>query len=231
MKPIKSNEWRAATAFSNQSAVFDRLYGDDEIINYKRTRVRLHIEKYLQKDSQILELNSGTGEDAIYFAKKGFKIHATDIAVGMQNKLVEKREAQQLTSIISTELCSFTQLANLNNKGPYDYIFSNFAGLNCTDQLDSVLLSLDPLVKTGGYISLVVLPKFCIWESLLVFKGAFKTATRRFFSNNGRQANVEGTNFTCWSYNPSFIKKPFPADCARRPMHFCAPILYCLICY
>ena len=207
MKSIISNEWKAATAFSNQSVVFDQLYGGDEIIRYKRNRVRLHIEKYLPNSSHLLELNSGTGEDAIYFAKKGHTVHATDISAGMQNKLIEKKSTLQLTGNISNELCSFTQLGTLINKGPYDYIYSNFAGLNCTDQLESVLLSLAPLVKEGGHISLVILPKFCLWESFLIFKGAFRTATRRFFSQRGRLANVENTQFRCWYYNPSFVEK------------------------
>jgi ubiquinone/menaquinone biosynthesis C-methylase UbiE len=207
MKVIIKNEALAAVAFSTQSAVFDQLYAQDAIINYKRFRVRAHIEKYLPPRSNMLELNSGTGEDAIYFAKKGHTVHATDIAIGMQEKLIEKRNANNLANKITTELCSFTQLAGLKNRGPYDYIYSNFAGLNCTNQLDTVLLSLAPLVKPGGYISLVILPKFCLWETLLIFRGAYTTATRRFFSKNGRVANVEGAQFKCWYYNASFVQK------------------------
>jgi len=41
---------------------------------------------------------------------------------------------------------------------------------------------------------------------LLLLKGKFKTATRRFFSSKGRKANVEGVRFKCWYYNPSFIQ-------------------------
>src|SRR6185503_6334564 len=70
---------------------------------------------------------------------------------------------------------------------------------------DKVLLSLPTLLKPGGKITLVVLPKFCLWESLLIFKGKFKTATRRWFSKNGVKAHVEGTYFKCWYYNPSYI--------------------------
>src|SRR5690606_33912688 len=43
--------------------------------------------------------------------------------------------------------------------------------------------------------------------TLLIFKGKFKLATRRFFSHNGRQANIEGCKFTCWYYSPSTITK------------------------
>ncbi len=213
MKAItSSNEHFAQAAFSSQSGVFDALYSGNTIIQYKRDRVRQHVLKYLQPGSSILELNSGTGEDAIFFAQKGFKVHATDISQGMQQQLRDKVIQHQLHYVVSNELCSYTQLHQLRNKGPYDLIFSNFAGLNCTEELDKVLQSFSPLLKPGGLVTLVVLPKFCLWETLLVLKGKFKTALRRFFSSRGQTAHVEGVYFKCWYYSPSYIRKQLRAD-------------------
>src|ERR1700759_164025 len=126
------NEQYAAEAFSAQSVIFDEIYSDNTIVNYKRDRVRAHVLKYLKPNASILELNSGTGEDATFFAGLGHRVHATDIAEGMQQKLREKAEKHNLGNLITTELCSFTELHQLKNKGPYDHVFSNFAGLNCT---------------------------------------------------------------------------------------------------
>jgi ubiquinone/menaquinone biosynthesis C-methylase UbiE len=201
------NEQLAGEAFSNQSGVFDALYSGNTIINYKRERVRRHALQYLKPGSSILELNSGTGEDALFFAQKGFKVHATDISNGMQAELIDKAARNNMQLLISTEICSYTQLHQLKNKGSYDLIFSNFAGLNCTDELDKVLNSFSALLNSGGIVTLVVLPKFCLWEIMMLFKGKFKTAFRRFFSSKGRAAHVEGVHFKCRYYNPSFIKK------------------------
>jgi hypothetical protein len=63
------------------------------------------------------------------------------------------------------------------------------------------------LLTPEGIITLVLLPKFCLWETSLLFKGKFKTAFRRFFSTAGRRAHVEGEYFRCWYHNPSIIKK------------------------
>ncbi|MBC7400680.1 MAG: methyltransferase domain-containing protein [Mucilaginibacter sp.] len=199
------NEQYAAKAFSTQSTVFDEIYADNTIVSYKRDRVRAHVLQYLKPNAYILELNSGTGEDATFFAALGHNVHATDVAAGMQQKLREKATKQGLGNLISTELCSFTQLKELKNKGPFDHVFSNFAGLNCTGELDKVLQSLPNLLNNNGVATLVILPKFCLWESLLLFKGKFKTATRRWFSKNGVTAHVAGTYFTCWYYNPSSV--------------------------
>lgn len=200
-------EKQVATAFNKQSAIFDKIYSGNLITEYKRKRVRDHVEKFIMPQSKILELNAGTGEDAIYFAQKGHYVHATDIAEGMEAILSQKIHSCAFEDKISVELCSFTKLEKLINKGPYDLIFSNFAGLNCSSELDKTLQSFEPLLKPGGVVTLVILPKFCLWETLLVFKGKFRTAFRRFFSGKGRKAHIEGEYFTCWYYNPSLIKK------------------------
>ena len=200
------NEQAAAKAFGKQALVFDSQYTADTIIQYKRKRVRDHVLQYLKSNSTILELNAGTGEDAVFFAQNGHTVHATDISNPMQDKLKEKAGLTGLQMKISNELCSFTELESLTNRGPYDLIFSNFAGLNCTNKLPKVLHSFDSLLKPGGIVTLVVLPKFCLWEFSLLFKGKFKTALRRFAGNNGASAHIEGEFFKCWYYNPSFIR-------------------------
>ncbi len=200
-----SSEQTASAAFDRQSLIFDELYSANSIIQYKRERVRIHLFKYLEPGSNILELNSGTGDDAIFLAQNGHKVHATDISAGMQSKLEEKINRQKLDGTITNEICSFTALNSLEKKGPYDVIFSNFAGLNCTGKLDVVLNSFDSLLKPGGIVVLVMLPRFCLWETFLILKGKFKTAGRRFFSSKGRQANIEGISITCWYYSPRKI--------------------------
>ncbi|MEP7236959.1 MAG: class I SAM-dependent methyltransferase [Ferruginibacter sp.] len=205
MNLTSDNEELAAVAFSLQSKIFDELYKTNSIIQYKRERVRTHVQQYIGNNSDILELNSGTGEDAIWFAQQGHKVHATDISAGMQETLKYKILAAGLEEKIGTEIISFTDLKNLKQKKEYDLIFSNFAGLNCTSKLDKVLHSFAPLLKSRGLVTLVILPKFCLWEVLLIFKGKFKTAFRRFFSSKGVKAHIEGTHFKCWYYDPAYI--------------------------
>jgi len=206
------NEINSTVAFNKQAKVFDEIYSGNTIIQYKRRRVREHVQRFLNPGSRILELNAGTGEDAIYFAEQGHWIHATDISAGMQSKLVEKVNQEELQDKITHEICSFTNLVNLTQQGPYDLIFSNFGGLNCTSELEKVLRSFDPLLKDHGIVTLVILPKFCLWETALALKGKFKTAFRRFFSGRGRKAHIEGEYFLCWYYNPSYIEQLLKND-------------------
>lgn len=204
-KNINDNEQIAAEAFSRQSAVFDKIYAPNEIIQYKRERVRNLINKYLPAASNILELNAGTGEDVIYFAQHGHTVHATDISAGMLSQLTQKVDAYMVSDKVTIEQCSFTNLYNLENKGPYNLIFSNFAGLNCTDRLDDVLCSFDSLLEKNGLVVLVMLPPFCMWETFLALSGNFNAAFRRWGSKNGAKAHIEGVNFKCWYYKPQNI--------------------------
>jgi predicted O-methyltransferase YrrM len=208
------NETETARAFSKQAEIFDAYDAGNTINQYKRQRVREHVLRYMGEVREgatgvagsILELNAGTGIDAAYFAGKGYRVHATDIAEGMQEKLREKMRRQGLNDKVTTELCSFTALDTLRQRGPYDLIFSNFAGLNCTGELDNVLRSFAPLVKSGGQVTLVILPGFCLWETLLFLRGRWRTAFRRLISGSkGTQSHVEGHYFRCWYYSPSYV--------------------------
>jgi ubiquinone/menaquinone biosynthesis C-methylase UbiE len=208
--PITSNspqEQATAAAFSKQSVIFDELYARNTITTYKRKRIRDHVAQYLAPHSHILELNAGTGTDAIYFAQQGHSVHATDISEGMQQMLQQKVASLGLQQAISNELCSFTALDTLKRKGPYDLIFSNLGGLNCTHELDKVLHTFTPLLQPGGIITLVILNRFCLWETLLVCKGKWKTAFRRFTGSKGASAHIEGHYFRCWYYTPSYITR------------------------
>lgn len=199
----------AKEAFSRQSFVFDELYAENKIVAYKRERTRSALESQLKKGSTILELNAGTGQDALYFASKGYTVHATDLSNDMLNELRRKLELMyqesNITTSISIENISFEDLDKLAAKGPYDAIFSNFGGLNCTQKLNKVLGSFSKLLQPNGVVTLVVMPSFCLWEFLLLFRGAFKMAFRRLFSKNGAKAHIEGVNFLCFYYSPKYI--------------------------
>jgi len=207
------NEQQVAAAFSRQAGGFDEYDAGNTIISYKRNRVREHVLRYMPPQGSILELNAGTGIDAIWFAQNGYRVHATDIAEGMQEKLREKVRLRGMEDMVTAELCSFTELDTLKERGPFDLIYSNFAGLNCTAELDRVLKSFWPLLRPGGQVSLVILPRFCIWETLMLFRGKFRTAFRRWGSGRrGARSHVEGHYFRCWYYSPSYVTRQLGDD-------------------
>lgn len=195
----------AIKAFDKQSIVFDEIYSVNEIIQYKRNRTRNELEQHLPKGAHILELNAGTGEDAVYFAQKGYKVHATDMSAGMLMQLTKKVRELHLTNLVTSQNLSYLELDKLSEQEPFDAIFSNFGGLNCTEQLDTALNAFGKLLKPGGVVTLVIMPPFCLWETLMTFRGRFKLAFRRFFAKKGAKAQIEDVKFLCWYYKPSYV--------------------------
>jgi len=182
-----------------------------------RKQIHEHCLRHFKPEDFILELNSGTGIDAIFFAEHGMKVHATDISEGMQNVLRKKISEKKLEEKITTQQCSFTELEKIAfsksagtdvTSSPFDCIFSDFGGLNCVQDIGSVIKSFRQLLKPGGIVTLVIMPPVCPWEILLALKGNFKTAFRRFKSN-GAASHLEGETFMSYYFTPSKIITAF----------------------
>lgn len=206
---MDENTEQVSEAFSKQASVFDKLNSENKLSEYLRSVYRKEVTSQLKPNSKILELNCGTGLDALFFAEQGHSILATDNAPGMLEQLNKKIEDSHLTKYIQTKRCSFHDIDSIQ-EGPFDHILSNFGGLNCTNDLQDVLKKLSPLLSKNGKVTLMIMPKICPWELIMAFKGKFKTAFRRFKKNT--PAHIEGTYFACYYYNPSYVMKALKKD-------------------
>ena len=186
-------------AFTRQSEIFDDYEDRNEILKWMRSVTHKHILRHLKEKDRILELNSGTGIDAVFLGSMGFRVHCTDISEGMIKRLGEKISRFNLIDKVSYQLLSFTELDKLVDNS-FDYIFSNFGGLNCTADLSSLFSQFRKILNTGGKVTLVIIPPICPWELALILKGQFKTAFRRL-KKRGLSANVEGINFPVYYYS------------------------------
>ena len=195
---------KVSEAFSNQAPVFDEISTQNKLSDYLRVIFRNEVLFQLRPKSYILELNCGTGLDAVFFAKHGHRILATDNAPGMIEQIGRKIIENGFEDQLQAELLSFHNLNQLEGK-KFDHIISNFGGLNCTDDLKDVLLQLPDLLNDRGKITLVVMPKLSPWEIIQVFRFKFKTAFRRFGKNSSAQ--IEGVRFQCYYYSPRYIIK------------------------
>jgi ubiquinone/menaquinone biosynthesis C-methylase UbiE len=205
-KATTLQQQNVSAAFSRQSAVFDELDEKNLTLAWMRNKVREHVLSYWKPGEHILELNAGTGLDAIFFAQQGLYVHATDNAPGMLAVLTQKVNKLGLSDRVTSQQCSFLELDKI--QGKYNHIFSNFGGLNCTEKLEEVIHSFSSLLKQEGTATLVIMPPICPWEMLLALKGNFKIAFRRL-KKNGTPSHLEGLYFNSYYYNPGKVKKMF----------------------
>ena len=187
------------TAFSRQSVFYDDYDISNPTLTWMRQQVRKHALKFLRPNDKILELNSGTGLDAEFFARKGYSVHCTDLSDGMINEIKKKFSSVSLSDKITIQQCSFTELDKIGDK-KFDFIFSNFGGLNCIPDLKEATKFFPSLLNKKGRVCLVVLPPVCPWELIQLFRGKVKFAFRRL-KKEGTMANVEGVKFKTYYFS------------------------------
>jgi len=201
-----------AEAFSRKALVYDDFGEDHENLARMRQKVRAHVLGYLPPAnhlpaSRILELNAGTGADAAFFASQGYRVHAIDLSPGMVAQIEAKIVRYNLSDRLTVQLCSFLDLEQVSG-GPFQYVFSNMGGVNCTADLERVIRGLQKLLAPGAYVTWVVMPPTCLWEMAMIFRGDLRTAARRL-SKGGVPSNVEGVQFLTYYYTPKQVIEAF----------------------
>jgi len=197
-------------AFTRQSIIYDDYDRENPTLTWMRQQVRKHALKYLRSSDKILELNSGTGIDAEFFSEKGFTVHCTDLSDGMIEQLRKKFSSGNFSDRITIQQCSFTELDKIGDK-KFDFIFSNFGGLNCIPDLKESTRFYPSLLNKNGRVCLVILPPICPWEIIQLFRGKFKYAFRRL-KRKGTLANVEGIKFQTYYFSANKVMKALGMD-------------------
>lgn len=199
-----------AEAFSRTAEKYDSFAEDHPHLTRMRNKVYSHVIRHVPSGAHILELNAGTGTDAIQLAKRGYFVHATDIAPGMLSRLREKVVRLELQGRVTMEERSFLSLEDIQG-APFDAVFSDLGGLNCVPDLTPVIRQLPKLLKPNGIVTWVLMPHICLWEMAEVFRGNFSLAFRRF--SRGRvPAKLEGLNFDVYYFSPPQVIQWFGDD-------------------
>jgi SAM-dependent methyltransferase len=160
------------------------------------------------KGLDILELNCGTGEDAVLFSEKGFNIVATDVSEEMLKVTQEKVQQYSMQHKISSQYLDLDSFDDSLFEKKFDLVFSNFGGLNCINpqSLKKLLEKLPAILAPGGRFVAVIMPKFCIWESAyFLTKFQIRNAFRRWTSGSV-DANLQGVLVKTWYFRPSQVK-------------------------
>jgi ubiquinone/menaquinone biosynthesis C-methylase UbiE len=192
-----------ADAFTRTAARYDAFADGHPHLTRMRSKVYATFERFVPAGSRVLEINAGTGTDAVHLAGRGYRVHATDIAPGMLARLRDKVATGGLEDRVTVQECSFLALDDIT-AGPFDAVFSNLGGLNCCGDLRPVFRGVDRLLAPGGVVAVVVMPPVCLWELALVLVGQFRVATRRL-AGHGVRAHLEGHEFTVHYFSPAQV--------------------------
>jgi SAM-dependent methyltransferase len=170
----------AGAAFDRIAQDYDQRFTDSLIGRAQREAVWRVLTKTFHANDSILELNCGTGEDAIFLAGKGISVFACDASRQMIARAGQRlhHNAPQ-TSVVFRELPT-ERIGELHSVAPFDGAFSNFSGLNCIADLGAVASSLASLVKQNGRLVLCLSTRFCLIEIVYYLAlGQWRKALRR----------------------------------------------------
>lgn len=186
---------------------YDSSFTHSAVGQLQRQQVYLFLEKILAqiKGNKILELNCGTGEDALWLAQKGYRVLATDISMEMVTHSRQKIKTQGLDQRVKVQQMAIEDIANLPTSDHYDLIFSNFGGFNCLDAntLHHLAEPLADRLCDGGHFVAVVMGRICLWESLYYLAKLAPGKAFRRLTKTALSVNLgNGKSIDTWYYRP-----------------------------
>jgi hypothetical protein len=214
--------------FNKAAAHYDDTFTNTIVGRAQRNQVWKLLQSVVKKGNKVLELNAGTGEDALFFLKKKCEVTITDGATNMLNIAKQKVGTESLATFQLLNLKNTSQLDHLSN---YELIFSNFGGLNClsTDDINKLASALAKKMDVYGKIILVLMSKKCLWERLYYSWKGEKTKSNRRNTNMSMQVIVDGSSVTTFFYDPKEIIaqfSPYFNIVKTRPIGFFVPPSY-----
>ena len=192
-------------AFDHAAPAYDHLESLPGTIRYRKIMMSVYL-KYFHPGSHLLELNCGTGTEAVSLAHRGMTVLATDASPAMVSAAERKISATGLGPSVTVRILPFDRLQELHGM-QFDGAYSSMGGLNCTNQLDRVSRELAPLVRPDGFFIVSTMTRFSVYESLsFLAHGKLLRVFRRM--GNG-QVNVQGFPVRTYFYSPREIVTSF----------------------
>jgi SAM-dependent methyltransferase len=173
----------AIEAFDAVASRFDVRFGAWRSVAAQRRAVRRALATAFPRGAHVLEIGGGTGEDARWLAARGRIVQLTDGAPSMVRIAREKLRSQhgptpRVVAAESLERWAAERVAA--GEARFDGVFSNFAALNCVDDLEGCARGLARLLRPGAPALLVLFGTLCPGEVVVqLARGDARAAVRR----------------------------------------------------
>ncbi len=145
---------------------YEEAFTETRVGRMWREAVQRNLDAAFLPNTVVLELNCGTGIDAIHLAARGVDVVACDISSRMIELARQNAIAAGVQSRIDFRVLATEQLATLQTEMHFDGAFSNFSGLNCVQDLAAVRNSLASHLLPGSRVLLCMLGRYGIWQRL-----------------------------------------------------------------
>jgi SAM-dependent methyltransferase len=141
-------KFKAVGEIPDQRPIWDKKHSNEDhktLVGVPSPLAELCLP-YLPEHSLILELGSGVGRDAVYFADHGHKVIATD---GSEAAITQNKQQRPHPNVEFSELDMREQFPF--NDGKFDVVYSNLALHYFSDEKTrEIILNVGKVLKFGG---------------------------------------------------------------------------------
>jgi len=152
-----------APAFDAHARGYDSQFTNTTIGARMRHAVWQRCAARFPPGASLLEMNCGTGEDALWLAARGIRVLATDVSTAMLGMAEAKLQQSPGNRLVRFRQLAWENLAALE-EGPFDGVLSNFGGLNCVEDLRPAAQSLAAKLRPGAVAVLCIMGPVVPWE-------------------------------------------------------------------
>lgn len=183
-------------AFDAHARHYDALVEPNALLHHMRVALWREVMHRVPPPAHLLDIGSGTGIDAAYFAQNGYQLTAIDTSPEMI-----RQTRARLSSVISSKVpgeptgpdeksrarvgsvrvleIGAQELDKLGNVS-FDAIYSDLGPLNCVPDLRVVSQQCAAHIKPSGLLILSLMARICPWEiGYFTLRGEFNNAVRR----------------------------------------------------
>jgi 2-polyprenyl-3-methyl-5-hydroxy-6-metoxy-1,4-benzoquinol methylase len=172
---------QAGLAFDSLAEQYDDIFTNSLIGRAQRGAVWAVMTQTFRRGDHILDLNCGTGEDALFLARLGISVIGCDASEKMISVANRRRSAEGARLPVRFEVLLIEHIADARIFGPFEGVVSNFSGFNCVADIGAVARQLATLAEPGSRLLLCVSNRVCLWETLwFLTRGRAGRAFRRW---------------------------------------------------
>jgi len=155
----------SAQAYWDRAAgTYDRDFSNILTGQARRRIVWRALEGAFEPGHRVLELNCGTGVDAVHLAERGICVLACDISPQMVAHARRLANEANLSHRVEFRVLENEHIGALAGEGPFDGGFSSFSGLNCVEDLSGVARALAVLMRPGARFIAGMTGRLVPWE-------------------------------------------------------------------
>jgi SAM-dependent methyltransferase len=201
--PLAIAQPQAALVFDQMAAEYDHVFTNSMIGRAQRDAVWSVATQIFRRGDHVLELNCGTGEDALFLARNGISVTACDASERMIQVASNRLRTEAPGAAVNFNLLPTERIHELAYLSRFDGAFSNFSGLNCVADLKQTAADLALLLSPRTPLLVCLSTRFCVWEMLwFLLHGNPRKAFRRCSGH----ATAKAGDFTVDVYYPTVCK-------------------------